>query len=217
MRWFGIKKSLGLLDSTVPVSRKFGIDRGTPIDRYYIDEFIAQNRHHITGRVLEVGDPGYTRRYGSATKSDVLNVVDAPGATIVGDLSTGAGIPKDAFDCIILTHVLPFIYDVHGAVRGCRDALAPGGVVLATVPCICQISRYDEERWGDYWRMTKRVTKRLFDEEFGAGNVDAGAHGNVYAAICFLEGLCVEEVDRCKLDVNDPDYEMVVTIKAVKR
>lgn len=29
---------------TEPISRKFGFDRGCPIDRYYINSFLKQNR-----------------------------------------------------------------------------------------------------------------------------------------------------------------------------
>jgi hypothetical protein len=35
--------------------------------------------------------------------------------------------------------------------------LKPGGVLLATVSGISQISRYDMYRWGDYWRFTTLI------------------------------------------------------------
>jgi len=39
-------------------------------------------------------------------------------ATIVGDLTTGDGIPQGAFDCFIFTQTLQFIYDARAAVDG---------------------------------------------------------------------------------------------------
>src|SRR6185503_10982321 len=53
--------SFGNLRRLTPISRVFGFDRGTPVDRYYIENFLADNASDIRGRVLEVGDDSYTR------------------------------------------------------------------------------------------------------------------------------------------------------------
>jgi SAM-dependent methyltransferase len=207
------------LRSFEPVSRTFGHDRGTPIDRYYIEGFLEQHRNDIQGRTLEVGDATYTQRFGAdrVTRADILHT--PPGgrsATIIGDLATGDGIPTDAFDSIILTQVLPFIFDVRAAVRHCHVALKPGGVILATVPCISQISAYDMQRWGDFWRFTPLSAKRLFDEAFVGGSVEVEAHGNALAATAFLQGLATEELTAEELDHADPVYPLIVTIRAIR-
>ena len=146
---------------TTPRSRVFGIDRGLPIDRYYIEKFLHANRDLIRGRVLEIGDSGYTRKFGrDVERADVLSVVDDPQATIVGDLATGENIPHGVYDCILLVQTLQMIYDVKAAVRHAVDALKPGGVLLATGSGISQISRYDMDRWGEYWRFTDRASHR---------------------------------------------------------
>src|SRR5882757_9483668 len=78
---------LGDFVRTSPVGRSFGFDRGTPIDRYYIENFLDKNAGDIRGRVLEIGDNSYTIRFGGprVDKSDVLHVDEAnPAATIVG-------------------------------------------------------------------------------------------------------------------------------------
>src|SRR5690242_455086 len=101
----------GNLRRETPVSW-FGFDRGVPIDRFYIERFLHAHRADIRGRVLEIEDDGYTRRFGSSAveHSDVLYAAPGlPGATLTGDLTTGEGIPESAFDCIILTQTLPFI------------------------------------------------------------------------------------------------------------
>lgn len=212
----------GDLRQVEPVSRVFGTDRGTPIDRYYIERFLDRCALDVRGRVLEVGDSSYTRRFGGerVRQSDVLHAVAGnPKATVIGDLATGAGIPVGGFDCLILTQVLPFLFDVRGAVRTAHAALKPGGVVLATVPCISQISRYDMDRWGDFWRFTPLSARRLFEEAFGGGGdqVSIESYGNALAATAFVQGLALEEVTSAELDVRDDDYPVIITIRAVRR
>ncbi len=209
----------GELRRITPVSRTFGFDRGTPMDRYYIEKFLACHAHDIHGRVLEVGDATYTRQFGAdrVTQSDVLHAV--PGnrhATIVGNLATGEGIPTSAFDCMVLTQTLLCIEDVGEAIKHAAKALKPRGVLLATLPGISQISRYDMDRWGDYWRFTTLSARRLFEAEFGEANVSVQAHGNVLAATAFLQGISVEELSPSELDDVDPDYELLITIRAVR-
>jgi SAM-dependent methyltransferase len=213
------KVDFGSLKRLTPVSRVFGLDRGQCIDRYYIERFLAENVEDICGRVLEIGDSYYTGKFGGerVVKSDVLHAVDGnPNATILADLTKGDGIPPDAFDCVILTQTLPFIYDIHAAMRHVEQALKPGGVVLATLPGISQISRYDMDRWGDYWRFTTLSAKRLFGEVFPARSLEVQAHGNVFTAISFLHGIAAEELEQRELDYRDQDYELLITIRAVK-
>lgn len=106
----------GDLRRLTPISPVFGLDRRLPIiDRYYIEGFLASHAGDIRGRVLEMGDAAYTRRFGGdrVTKSDVMHVVSGnPEATIVGDLTRADHIPSDSFDCIILTQTLQMIVDV---------------------------------------------------------------------------------------------------------
>jgi len=203
-----------------PVSRTFGFDRGKPIDRWYIERFLAGHGADVRGRVLEVAESTYTDWYGGADveHSDVLHAAKGnPHATIVGDLTTGAGIPEAAFDCFLMTQTLPFIYDVAGAVRGAHRLLRPGGVVLATVPGMSQISREDQRDWGDWWRFTSQGARRLFADVFGADAVEVSAHGNVLAACAFLYGLAAEELTEAQLAFGDPEYELLMTVRAVRR
>lgn len=208
----------GGLRRVTPISREFGYDRGLPIDRYYIESFLNQHTVDIRGRVLEIGDDSYTRRFGGdrVNRSDVLHVNKKnPVATFVGDLATAEHLPPAAFDCFIVTQTLHLIYDVRVALRNIYRILKPGGVVLATVPGISQIS-IDE--WADYWcwSFTRLSAARLFGEFFPGRNIDIDAHGNVLAAIAFLHGVAMEELRREELDYRDPCYELLITIRAVK-
>jgi hypothetical protein len=200
-----------------PVSRTFGFERGKPVDRWYIERFLAEHSADVRGRVLEVAESTYTGWYGGddVTTSDVLYASEGnPDATVVGDLTTGAGIPEAAYDCFICTQTLQFVYDVRAAVAGTRALLAPGGVLLATIPGISQISREDMRDWGDWWRFTSASAKRLFEEEYGAANVQTEVHGNLVAACALLYGLAQEELTREELERRQDDYELIVTVKA---
>jgi GT2 family glycosyltransferase/SAM-dependent methyltransferase len=206
---------MGDLGTTAPISLDFGYDRGTPVDRYYIERFLAKNASDIRGRALEIGDASYCRQFGSGiTRQDVLHVSAAnPDATIVGDISVPGTLPDAAFDVMVLTQTLHLIYDMKDAVDLIHDALKPGGVLLLTVPGISQIDRGE---WGDswYWSLTRQSATRLFSECFGPENVTVEVHGNVYAATCYINGLAQEEIDRSKLDVFDPSYPVIVAVRA---
>jgi len=117
---------------------------------------------------------------------------------------------------MILTQTFQFIYDVKRAIRYSYQALAPGGMMLVTIPGISQISRYDMNRWGEYWRFTTLSAQKLFEEVFPAGNVEVKAFGNVLTTVAFLHGLATEELTSDELDYSDPDYQMVITVRAVK-
>ena len=208
----------GSLRRLTPISPIFGLERGQGIDRYYIEDFLARHRTDIRGRVLEVANNSYTTRFGgeNVTRSDVLHVQDGnPHATIVADL-TANNLPPDMFDCIILTQTLPFIYETREALRTLYRILKPGGVLLATLPGISQISRYDMQRWGDYWRFTSHSARRLFEEVFPAANIAVQTHGNVLVAAALLYGLAAEELRKHELAHHDPDYELVITVRAFK-
>ena len=226
-----IKRSLQLLkrnlsrprgidfESVYPVSDHFGDDRGTPVDRLYIDSFIEANRGLIKGRVLEVASATYSRRFGSDVASfDVLHYeAGAPHATLIGDLSAPSTLPESRFDCFICTQTIHVIYNYMDAIRGAYRLLAPGGVLLCTLSGIAQISRYDMDRWGDYWRFTTLSAQRSFSEVFGDQNVTVDYGGNCYAAINFLRGIALEELDKKKLAVKDANYPIVISIIATKR
>jgi len=204
---------LGRLDRVEPLSSVFGLDRGTAIDRRYIERFLAEHAERIRGRALEVGDSTYTNRFGGArvTERAVLHAPPgAPGATIVADLTNPEALPEDAFDCFICTQTLNCVYDVRRALEGARRMLRPGGSLLVTVGGISRVSRFDRERWGFYWWFTQESLSKLLEEVFRRTPV-ARSYGNVLGATAFLHGLAVEDLpDPSLLDADDPDYPVVV-------
>jgi hypothetical protein len=79
-----------------------------------------------------------------------------------------------------------------------------------------QISRHDMDRWGDYWRFTTRSARQLFGEVFPASGLTVNSRGNVLTAIGFLHGMATEEMTPEELEHDDPDYELVITVRAEK-
>lgn len=209
----------GNLRRLTPVSKIFGLERGQCIDRYYIEDFLSRHTDDIHGCVLEIADSNYTTRFGGdrVTRSEVLHLRSgSPKATIIADLTSDNTIASDTFDCVILTQTLQFIYDIRSAVRTVYRILKPGGVLLASCSGISQISRYDMDRWGDYWRFTSLSARTVFEEAFPGNNITIRAYGNVLSAEAFLQGLAAEELRPEELNHVDPDYEVLIAVRAVK-
>jgi glycosyltransferase involved in cell wall biosynthesis/SAM-dependent methyltransferase len=210
--------SFGRLRRTTPISRNFGYDRGTPVDRRYIEDFLGRHADDIHGRVLEVGDAAYTRRFGGArvTASEVLHVdPDAPGVTYVADLATGDGIPSEAFDCVVLTQTLHLVFDMASAIATLHRILKPGGVLLITVP---GVSSVDTGEWGDdwLWSLTAASLGRLLRARFADDDVTVTTYGNVLTAVAFLHGLAAEELRPDEYAVEDPHYPVIVAARATR-
>ena len=207
---------LGVMRRTTPLSEAWGADRGTPVDRYYIERFLDRHRADIRGRVLEVRGSAYTSRFGTGvTNADVLDV--DPGnksATIVADLSAADAIAAGTFDCFVLTQTLQYIPDPGAALRHARRILRPGGVLLATVPGISRIDTRHADR--DLWRFTPRACSILLADSWPEDEVEIASAGNVLAAAAFLYGVAAEELSEGDLAVEDPNYPVVVCVRAVQ-
>lgn len=209
----------GDLRRTSPISRKFGFDRGLPVDRYYVEKFLNKYSLDIKGHVMEIGDDSYTKQFGAkrVTKIDVLHVDQSnPQATIIADLVNADQIPSNQFDTIILTQTLLLIYDLKGALKTIYRILKPGGTVLVTVPGISQICHQEMKLWGDFWRFTRKSAEYLFKEVFPKENIQVDSFGNVFSAASFLFGIASSELKTEELDFKDPDYEVTIGIKAIK-
>jgi SAM-dependent methyltransferase len=212
------KVKMGDFNRTSPFSEQFGYDRGGPIDRYYIENFLKKNALKIKCRVLEIGDNEYTLKYGGSriTESDILHVDENnPKATFVGDLSNAVHIPDAIFDCIILTQTLHLIYDYGGAIETCYRILKPGGALLITVPGISHIAH---DQWGKFWHwsFTDNSLKKIMAAYFPIKMMEVETFGNVLVAAAFLYGMGLPELKKEQLDKTDPHYQVIIAASAIK-
>ena len=212
------KIAKGDFNRTTPFSKAFGYERGGPVDRYYIENFLQQNAAFIKGRVLEIGDNAYTLQYGGnrVVKSDVLHIEEGfPHATFYGDLSHVPQIPDNTFDCIVLTQTLHLIYHYREALQSCYRILKPGGRLLLTVP---GISHIDQGEWKEtwYWSFTKSAVTKMLAEIFPVEDTEITALGNVLVASAFLYGMGMHDLSTAQLDYSDTHYQVIVTAVATK-
>lgn len=196
----------------LPVSKRFGLERGRPIDRVYIERFLESQSDMIRGIVMEIADSNYTKMFGSDVEQSLVLHLNGWGKGVIrGDLETGEGIPENSVDCFICTQTIQFIYDVHSAVRNIYRSLKPGGVALVTAHCLGQISLYDYHNWGEYWRFTDQSMRKLFGEVFADHNIIVQLWGNVKTAAAYLYGLCAEDLEEEDFALQDGQYPVIVT------
>lgn len=198
-----------------PVSDHWGFDRGQPIDRYFIEKFLAAHAADVQGYCLEVMNDAYTRQFGAdrVTGSEVIDInANNPNATIVGDLTDPATLKVDSFDCFILTQTLPVIYDSKAVIRNSFRALKPGGVLLITAPCMCRYSPHPQ----DFWRFTGASISRLIIETTDCKEPLITLYGNLVASLAFLIGAATEELDKEELGYFDPRFPIVVCARVGK-
>jgi SAM-dependent methyltransferase len=209
---------LGDLRRLTPIDPNWGFERGTPIDRIYVERFVGAHAADIRGRVLEIAAPDYTNRFGTGVAQvDILMATEGnPEATLVGDLADAPHIPADTFDCAIVTQTLQFVWDTRAALATLHRILTPGGVLLATVPGLTKISPPEDEEYGEWWHFTARSVQRLAEEAFGSGNVEVRAFGNVLSATAFLYGLAASDLRPEELNARDRLYEVTIGLRAVK-
>ena len=206
----------GMLRNQEPISNRWGFDRGQPIDRYYIENFLGRHSESIRGRGIEVMNPDYLRRFGMGRVTGE-NVVDInpnnAKATIVGDLLDPATLPVGAYDCFILTQMLQVVFQPEIVVRNCYASLRSGGTMLVTVPCMCRYSPHPV----DYWRFTDTSLARLIEENTDCEDLEVEVHGNLVASIAFLVAMASSELTPEELDLKDNRFPIVATALLRKR
>lgn len=205
----------GNLRRTTPFSTAFGFDRGTPIDRYYVDDFLGRHRALITGRVLEIQASGYTQRFGQGvTASHTLDIDPKFAATYTCDLSRAQDVvPDNSYDCFLLPNTLQHLQDIDGALDNIHRIVRPGGAIIATAAAFIPLI----PDGPDYWRITADGWHEQTSRHWPHDAVEIAAYGNCLAAIAAMHGLSVEDVTPAELDVHDPRYPVLIGIACRKR
>ena len=129
------------------VSKKFGFDRGLPIDRFYIDKYLDKNLSKSTYQNgLEVGGVQYLEKFKVAKKTALLHpeylISEGHGdQALVVDLNKKfKNIGDEKFDLIIATNVLTFVEEPHLALNTFQELLVPGGLLIISVSASMPIS-----------------------------------------------------------------------------
>ena len=213
LRGWALRGALRTLDG--PVSDIYGFDRGTPIDRPYIEGYLTQHSRDVHGRVLEVKSDDYARLFGGPRVSavEVVDVdTDNPHATLVADLNVAGALPTAAYDCVLLTQTLQFLTPAV-ALPSLYASLAPGGVLLITTSALTRQETPDSDRW----RLPPSGLLDLLQEHLPAeAEVEVESRGNAVAAAASLLGMAVEELGASRLIAHDWRFP-VVSLARVRR
>lgn len=205
----------------MPLDDTYGMNRGTPIDRYYIEYFLGSQKEWIRGTVMEIADRRYTERFGEGRVTDsIILHVDKEASEInqiKGNLATGDGLEEKSLDCLICTQTLPFIYDVQAAANHIVKILKRGGTALVTVAGISQIIQYEKIHYGHFWSFTEQSLKRLFAENVDVASVETITYGNVKTSVAFLYGISSEELEPAELDFCDANYQLIIAAVVRKK
>ena len=130
------------------------------------------------------------------------------------DLRNMPEIKNDAYDCVILTHVLSFIDEPASAIKECHRILKPGGTVLVTLPVTGRMDGRAPE--NDYWSFKTASAKYLFGKFFTDENLEIKSYGNVLSGLGHWIGMAQEELTKKELDYIDPRFPIVITVRAIK-
>ncbi len=202
----------GTLRRLTPISQCDGYDRGLPIDRFYIDQFLAEHSKKISGTVLEVGDTRYTDKFGdSVSDSDVVDIQASDKVTILADLAHADSIPSSYYDCVIVSQTLQYIEDLDSALSHLRRILKPNGTLLVTVP---SIQRLDGPT--DFWRFTPAMCTKYFLRHFGVGAIQVKEYGNLLTAIGAISGIASQELSSAEIIAPDLAYPIIIAVSAQK-
>ncbi len=209
----------GDLRRLTPAGDKSSGRQGNAIYYYYTERFLGNNANRIQGLVLEAGGYRYAERYGrnSVSKVDVL-LLKSPSVPVgknIVTLDDADRIPSHTYDCIILPQILQYTYDIKASLITLYRILKQGGVLLATVPGISRNIKegHDTNR---FWSFTTLSAHRLCEEVFPTSHISVRSYGNVMTAAALMHGMMAKELKPRQLNFNDPLYQVVIAIRAVK-
>lgn len=199
-----------------PLSVKYGYDRGLPIERYYIEKFLSENGEKIKGLVLEVESDQYATRFGGKNISS-LEIVDYNSsnkkANYIDDLQFGKKLPKEYYDCVLITQVIGAIADYNSFVNTVFDILKPGGNLILTTSGLATMIKPPQE---PFWRFTPKGLKMIFEKKFKTGNTYVESFGNFLTGQASWIGASAQELSTKELDQKDDRYPVLIGLIATK-
>jgi SAM-dependent methyltransferase len=192
-------------------------ERGLPVHRNYLEEFLTLHAVDIRGHCLEFQEDTYMTRLGGdrVTRLDILHKAgdkESRHATLIADLTKPNALPGNTFDCIVCTYVLHLVYDFQRFTSELHRLLRPGGVLLIAVPhiTICY------PQYGEFWRFTVEGLRRVLAQEFGTQGVEVVSYGNSLTAAGELRGLAAFDFTKAELAFHDDRYGLLLGARGVK-
>jgi len=200
----------GNLRRTRPISESYGFDRGTPIDRFYLDRFLSAHAAAITGTVLEIQVNSYTKKFGRDVRvSHTLDITPQFAPTHLCDLALADRlIPEATYDCVLLPNTLQHLRDLEPALKNAMRMLKPGGTLLASAAGLARLT----EPNADFWRCSAEGWRLIAARVWPGCEVEIDASGNCLAAVAGLHGIAVEELDAHELEYQDDRFPVLITI-----
>lgn len=195
----------------LPYSRNFGLERGSPVGRYYVEKFLRENADYIVGRCLEFGEPRYKPYFPKVREYEITDVVQRPGVKYVCDIHEPQGMPKNHFNAVICTQVFEHLAYPEKAAKSLFEIMAPGGVLLLTAPFINPVHYVPT----DFRRFTPECLDMIIkDAGFNVEIVSFG--GNSLVGTGSLLGMVQEDFSVAELEAKDPIYPYNILIRARK-
>jgi hypothetical protein len=175
----------GDLRSLEPVSRVAGSDRGDSIRDHYVAAFLAGHGSQLDG------------------------------ALVIEDARALEQVAPESQRIIIMTRGFEHADDPRPLLHSIHRSLCPGGFALVAAGGIAPNGRTGSDGTGSWaWHYTALSMRRLFGEIFGPGAVTATTYGNVLSAAAYLHGISADELTAAELEHRDPDYELLIGVRA---
>lgn len=201
----------GDLKRKLPFCPQFGHFRGTPIDRYYLDKFVAEIRSEVKATTLEIGGSKRNRELYKFTNATSYLAMDLAGSEldITGDAHDPEVIEEGSLDTIVLFNVLEHCERPWIVVDNLYRWLKPQGQVFCMVPNAQRVHRVPQ----DYWRIFPDALNSLF-ARFPRRKLYV--YGNPLTTLAAYYGIAAEELSPEELDYYHPNYPVANCIHAEK-
>jgi len=202
----------GDLKKTAPICQAFGLTRGTPVDRYYLSQFIHEVGSQVYGNILEIGGTPKDKdfyEFSSHCSYRILNLEPGPGVDICGDVHDASVLDPNSIDSILIFNVLEHCYAPWKAIENIHTWLKPGGKCFAMVPNAIRLHATPM----DYWRPLPDAFKWMFQ---CFSEYQLFIYGNPITVIASYHGIAVEELTVSELNAFHPDYPVATCIVARK-
>jgi len=207
-----MKIAWGDLRRKYPICPFYGMTRGTPIDRYYLQKFIRKIKKEVTGKAIEFGG---TRSEFSQYQFSLVNeylavdIIETPEVDIVGNIFDKSLFKNNSCDSIIIFNVLEHLDNPDKAIDNMNHWLKPGGKIFCMVPNAQRVHFYPK----DYWRFMPDGLAELFKK---FKKTHCFVYGNLTSTIASLMGISVEELSTRELDECNPYYPVATCLIAQK-